>query len=155
MKVVLWALGTSSDAWVNEGEMKFIKRIAHYMPFEYQCFQPSKSSNTIQVLEAEAKWLNAQLDSTPSKLILLDEKGTQYTSVAFSKKLESWRQGSYKRIIFLIGSAYGFHPDIYSLSNEKLSISTMTLPHQLCRLIFLEQIYRACTILRGESYHHE
>lgn len=154
MKVHLWAMGASSDAWVTEGEDMYRKRIDRYLPFEYKCIQPSKSNQKNVVLAEEAKWLLQQFDANASRVILLDEKGPQLTSVNFAKKLDSWRQGSHKRLIFVIGSAYGFDQKVYDRSDELLGISDMTLPHQLCRLMMLEQIYRACTILRGESYHH-
>lgn len=154
MKVHLWALGASSDAWVAQGETLYAKRIDRYLPFEFKCVQPSKSNQPDHVLAEEAKWLMHQFQSTPTKVILLDEKGPQFSSVAFSKKLESWRQGSHKRLVFVIGSAYGFDGKIYERADELIGLSAMTLPHQLCRLMMLEQVYRACTILRGESYHH-
>lgn len=154
MKVHLWAMGASSDAWVTEGEDLYRKRIDRYLPFEYKCIQPSKSNQKNVVLAEEAKWLLQQFDASASRVILLDEKGPQLTSVNFATKLETWRQGSHKRLIFVIGSAYGFDQKVYDRSDELLGISAMTLPHQLCRLMMLEQIYRACTILRGESYHH-
>ncbi|HUR29925.1 MAG TPA: 23S rRNA (pseudouridine(1915)-N(3))-methyltransferase RlmH [Saprospiraceae bacterium] len=155
MKVHLWAFGSPSDSWLAEGEKIYTGRIEHYLPFEYKTIHASKSNKKEIVLTAEIKWLKLQLQNTPSRLILLDEKGTQFTSPQFSTKLEQWRQGSHRRLIFLIGSAYGFDDSIYTLADDKLSISKFTLPHQLCRLIFLEQMYRACTILRGQSYHHE
>lgn len=147
-------MGASSDAWVTEGEDMYRKRIDRYLPFEYKCIQPSKSNQKNVVLAEEAKWLLQQFDANASRVILLDEKGPQLTSVNFAKKLDSWRLGSHKRLIFVIGSAYGFDQKVYDRSDELLGISDMTLPHQLCRLMMLEQIYRACTILRGESYHH-
>ena len=155
MKVHLWAFGSPSDPWLSEGEKIYTKRIDHYLPFEYKTIQSSKSNKKEIVLAAEAKWLQGQLQNTPSRLILLDEKGTQFTSPQFSQKLEQWRQGSHRRLIFLIGSAYGFDASTYQMAGDLLSISKFTLPHQLCRLVFLEQIYRACTILGGQSYHHE
>ncbi len=155
MKVHLWAFGAASDDWVSKGESIYTKRIERYLPFEYKHIQTSKNTIATQVLAAEAKWLKAQLDLSPARLILLDEKGEQYGSIQMAKNLETWRQGTHKRLIFLIGSAYGFDDEVYKMSYKSLSISPMTLPHQLCRLVFLEQIYRACTILRGESYHHE
>jgi len=155
MKVHLWAFGSPSDPWISEGEKLYTKRIERYLPFEYKHIQPSKSSQVTQVLAAEAKWLQLQTEKTPSKIILLDEHAPQLTSIQFAKKLDHWRQGSHKKLIFLIGSSYGFDETIIQSADEKLSLSAMTLPHQLCRLLFLEQIYRACTILRGESYHHE
>ena len=154
MKVYLWALGAGSDTWVAQGEALYTKRIERYLPFEFKCIQPSKSTQQNLVLAEEAKWLLNQIEGTPSKVILLDEKGPQFTSISFSKKLESWRQGSHKRLVFVIGSAYGFDQKIYDRADELMGLSAMTLPHQLCRLMMLEQVYRACTILRGESYHH-
>lgn len=154
MKVHLWAMGAPSDKWVAEGESVFRKRIERYLPFEYKCFQPSKSNQRTQVMAEEASWLLQQFDSTATKVILLDEKGPQLTSVQFANRLEAWRQGSHKRVVFVIGSAYGFDQRITARADELLGLSLMTLPHQLCRLMVLEQIYRACTILRGESYHH-
>lgn len=155
MKVCLWAMGSPSDPWVMQGEELFRKRIERYLPFEYKCITASKSHVAQKVLQDEGKWLTQQFSTTPSLVILLDEKGPPLTSVAFAQKMESWRQGSHKRLVFVIGSAYGFHPSVTDAAQGMLSISHMTLPHQLCRLMMLEQIYRACTILRGESYHHE
>jgi 23S rRNA (pseudouridine1915-N3)-methyltransferase len=154
MKVCLWALGASSDEWVKQGEDIFRKRIDRYLPFEYKIVQPSKSAVQQQVLAEESKWLLQQFQSIPSKVILLDERGPQWPSVQFASRLEQWRQGSHKRVVFVIGSAYGFDQDVYNKADQLLGLSAMTLPHQLCRLMMLEQIYRACTILRGESYHH-
>ncbi len=154
MKVHLWAFGAGSDPWVTQGEDLYRKRIERYLPFEYKCIQPSKSNQQNLVLTEESKWLLQQVDITPTKLILLDEKGPQLTSVEFARKFESWRQGSHKRLVFVIGSAYGFDQKTYDRADSLLGLSAMTLPHQLCRLMMLEQVYRACTILRGESYHH-
>ena len=154
MKVHLWGMGAASDDWVKNGEQMYTQRINRYLPFEYKCFQITKHKETQKVLTEEGKWVNQQLATTPSKLILLDEGGIQYSSVELSQKLEVWRQGSHRRLIFLIGSAYGFDTSVYDAADEKMALSKMTLPHQLCRLLMLEQLYRACTILRGESYHH-
>jgi 23S rRNA (pseudouridine1915-N3)-methyltransferase len=154
MKVHVWAFGAPSDAWISEGEKIFQKRIERYLPFEYKTHQLTKGKQQLEVLNAEAKWIKQQIEISPALLILLDEKGTAYDSVKFSKKLDQWRQGTHKRLIFLIGSAYGFDKSTYALSQESISLSAMTFPHQICRLMFLEQLYRACTILKGESYHH-
>jgi 23S rRNA (pseudouridine1915-N3)-methyltransferase len=154
MKVHLWAMGADSDPWVAQGEAMFKKRIERYMPFEYKCIQVSRSKITDQVLSAEAKWLKQQTDSTPTFLVLLDEKGKQLTSVQLASQLEKWRQGSHKQLAFLIGSSFGFDPAVYQQADTLLGLSLMTLPHQLARLIMLEQLYRACSIQKGESYHH-
>ena len=154
MKVHLWAMGAPSDKWVAEGEGMYTKRISRYLPFEYKTIQVSKSNQAPQVMNDEHTWLAQQFDSTPTKVILLDERGPQLTSVQFASRLESWRQGTHKRVVFVIGSAYGFDTRMTQRADELLGLSAMTLPHQICRLMALEQIYRACTILRGESYHH-
>lgn len=155
MKVHLWAFGSPSDLWVQEGEQLYANRIQRYMPFEYKTILRSKSSQKNIVLSEEANWLTSQIEKAPSKVILLDENGPQLTSRHFASKLETWRLEAPKRLIFLIGSAYGFQEDLKNRFHEKLSLSKLTLPHQLCRLVFLEQLYRACTILKGESYHHD
>ena len=147
-------MGAPSDKWVAEGEGIYTKRIARYLPFEYKIIQASKSNQATQVMNEEYTWLSQQFDNTPSKIILLDERGPQHTSIQFANKLEGWRQGTHKRVVFVIGSAYGFDARMTQRADELLGLSAMTLPHQLCRLMVLEQIYRACTILRGESYHH-
>lgn len=154
MKVHLWAMGAASDAWVKQGEQLYVRRIERYLPFEYACHQPSKSKVPSQVMAEEAKWILGQLEHTQTWLILLDERGKEYTSVELAQKLDTWRRGSHKRVVFLIGSAYGFDDPVHQAAREMLSLSKLTLPHQLCRLMMLEQLYRACTIWKGESYHH-
>ncbi len=155
MRVHLWAMGAPSDDWVARGESLYVKRIERYMPFEYKTHLVTKSANANAVLEAEGQWMERQLDQVPTRLILLDERGKSLSSTALASKLEAWRQGTQKRVVFLIGSAYGFHPEVREKAHEVISLSALTLPHQLVRLVMLEQLYRACTILRGESYHHE
>ena len=88
-------------------------------------------------------------------IVLLDEKGKTFTSVEFSKKIEKYMLNSYKRIVFIIGGAFGFSDQIYSIANEKISLSKMTFSHQMVRLFFMEQLYRAYTILRNEKYHNQ
>ena len=91
MKIHLWAFGSPSDPWISEGEKLYTKRIERYIPFEYKNIQPSKSNMASQVLMAEAKWLQAQVEKNPAKIILLDEHGPKMTSVQFAKKLDQWR----------------------------------------------------------------
>lgn len=155
MKVHLWSLGAPSEAWVSTGELNYVKRIERYLPFSFNTFRPSKATDRETVLQAESIWLKKQIESTPTFTVILDEKGKSISSIGLADKLEQWRQGPYKRVVFIIGSAYGFDPSIKTAANEIIRISDFTLPHQLVRLIMLEQIYRACTILKGESYHHE
>lgn len=154
MKVHLWALGAASDPWVTEGESIYVKRIERYMPFEYKCIPASKSKITEQVLAAESKWLFQQLDTTSTFLVILHESGKQLTSPQLATQLEKWRQGSHKQVAFVIGSSYGFAPEVIKRADFILGLSLMTMPHMIARLVVLEQLYRACTIQKGESYHH-
>ena len=154
MKVHLWAMGAASDPWVTEGESIYVKRIERYMPFEYKCIPASKSKITEQVLAAESKWLFQQLDTTSTLLVILHESGKQLTSQQLANQLEKWRQGSHKQVAFVIGSSYGFAPEVIKRADVILGLSLMTMPHMIARLVVLEQLYRACTIQKGESYHH-
>lgn len=148
-------MGAPSEDWVSRGEEIYSSRIERYMPFEFRTHQVSRSKSPSEVLEAESRWLEKQLTLLPTRLILLDERGKAMTSPQLATHLEKWRQGPQKRLLFLIGSAYGFDPSLLARAQDTLSLSPLTLPHQLARLMMLEQLYRACTILRGESYHHE
>ena len=98
------------------------------------------------------RWKQIQPSDT---LVLLDEHGKEFRSVEFSKWVEQKMQTVNKRLVFVIGGPYGFSPDVYAKANEKISLSKMTFSHQMVRLIFVEQLYRAMTIIRGEPYHHE
>ena len=116
-----------------------------------------KSSNKLSKLEyknQEAKLIKKQIFNG-DYIVLLDEKGKTFTSVEFSKKIEKYMLNSYKRIVFIIGGAFGFSDQIYSIANEKISLSKMTFSHQMIRLFFMEQLYRAYTILRNEKYHNQ
>ena len=102
----------------------------------------------------EAKLFNQNLENT-DLVVLLDEKGKEFTSREFAQKLNGYQNNSIKRICFLIGGAYGFSEEIYKRANEKLSLSKMTFTHQMIRLFFVEQIYRADQILQGKPYHND
>jgi len=106
-----------------------------------------------QLKKSEATMILSKLKQG-DHLILLDERGKEYSSVEFSKQLENWKMNSYKRIIFVIGGGYGFDDELKGKANLAISLSKMTFPHDLVRVIFLEQLYRACTIEKGEKYHH-
>ena len=114
----------------------------------------TKNLSVNEQLEKEAYLILRQLDSN-DEVILLDEKGKQFTSIGFSEFLSKKMLSSVKRMVFVVGGPYGFSERVYKRANGKISLSLMTFSHQMIRLIFVEQVYRAMTILKGEPYHHE
>ena len=156
MKVELWCINKSAQSYVVDGINDFLKRIRHYLNFDIQYWNVSKMKarqDINQLKKAESTMILSKLKQG-DHLILLDEQGKEYSSVEFSKQLEKWKMASYKRIIFVIGGGYGFDQSIKEKANLSISLSKMTFPHDLVRVIFLEQLYRACTIEKGEKYHH-
>ena len=106
-----------------------------------------------QQKQAEGELILKQLQPTDT-VVLLDERGKEFRSIEFARWLEQ-KQQAVRRLVFIIGGPYGFSPAVYARANEQLSLSRMTFSHQMIRLTFTEQIYRACTIIKGEPYHHE
>ena len=130
--------------------------MGHYLPFQLEVLPDLKQSKNLkaeQFQEKEGALVLKKLQSDDF-LILLDERGKSFTSVKFAQYLDQLLMGSGKRLIFLVGGAYGFSPEIYRRANAQLCLSAMTFSHQMVRLFFLEQLYRAMTILRGEPYHN-
>lgn len=157
MKIELWYIGKTSFPFVKEGIGEFSKRISRYNSFSERCIPDVKSGKKVpptQIKKAEADKILAQLKSD-DLLVLLDEHGKTYRSVKFANQLNSWMLSSKKRMIFLIGGAWGFDEQVHHRADFKLSLSDMTFSHQLIRLIFVEQLYRAFTILKNEKYHNE
>lgn len=156
MKLELWCIGKTFFSFVKEGEQEFEKRINKYLPFANQVIEvkaKSKAPDVIKNLEGE-KILS--LLKPTDFLWLLDEKGKSFSSRKFATQLQTkFNDSGYKRIVFLVGGAYGFSDEVYQRANGKLSLSEMTYSHQLIRLIFLEQLYRAFTILNNEPYHND
>lgn len=114
----------------------------------------AKNLTPDQLKKEEAKLFQNNIDAS-DLVIILDEKGKQFTSREFSEKIDFWMGNSVKKIHFLVGGAYGFSEEIYNRANEKISLSKMTFTHQMIRLFFVEQIYRAATILQGKPYHND
>ncbi len=156
MKILFLVIGKTDETYLDTGINKFIKRIEHYIPFEMKIIPDIKNRKTLseeQQKKAEGDLILSQL--TPSDdLILLDENGKTFSSVAFSQWIEKQMNIGSKRIIFVVGGPYGFSKDVYAKSKFKISLSEMTFSHQMIRLIFVEQLYRAFTIIKGEPYHH-
>ncbi len=157
MKITLLVVGKTEDKYLIEGIEKYLNRLKHYIGFTLQVIPEIK--NTKNLSEAQQKAKEAELIhkqiSNLDTVILMDEKGKKYTSVAFSNYLNKQMIGSVQHLVFIIGGPYGFDESIYKRANGSLSLSDMTFSHQMVRLFFVEQLYRAFSILRGEPYHHE
>ena len=157
MKILLLSTGTTKDEKMQNLLLDFIKRLNHYIDFNHLEIPALKNSKNINVNEQklkEAKLIKQQI-THGDYIVLLDEKGKSYNSIDFSAKIESFMMKSFKRIVFVVGGPYGFSDEMYSISNEKLSLSKMTFSHQMVRLFFVEQLYRAFTIIRNEKYHNK
>ena len=156
MKVELWMIGKTNEAYLKEGIQLYKKRLDRYLPFQIQLFSDVKHANKLspnELKQKEGALLLSKLKSD-DYYILFDERGKQMKSVDFARFLEHKLQLSHKRIIFQIGGAYGFSEAVYQRANAQLGLSQMTFSHQMIRLFFVEQLYRAMTILRNEPYHN-
>lgn len=157
MKICLLVIGKTDEAYLQKGIELFLKRIPHYISFEMKSIPDLKNSKNLsedQQKEKEGELIIQQL-STSDELFLLDEQGMEVSSVEFARFLEKRMISGIKRLVFVIGGPYGFSGNVYSRANGKVSLSKMTFSHQMVRLIFLEQLYRGMTILKGEPYHHQ
>jgi 23S rRNA (pseudouridine1915-N3)-methyltransferase len=156
MKIQLLAIGKTRFPFIREGMEEYRRRLIHYTDFQIRELPELKSAGSWpvkKVVEEEAKATLKAID--PGEyVVLLDEGGRQMDSLDFAGLLEKQQIGSLGKIFFVIGGAYGFAEEVYKRANLTLSLSKMTFSHQLVRLIFLEQLYRAFTIMRGEPYHH-
>lgn len=157
MKITFITVGKTEDAYLKEGIEKYIKRLKHYTKLEL--FDLPELKNTKALTEDQQKTKEAEMilkKVTPQDhLILLDEGGVEYTSVQFANYINKRSVSSSANIIFVVGGPYGFHESVYQRANDKLSLSRMTFSHQMVRLFFVEQLYRAYTIMKGEPYHHQ
>ena len=156
MKILLLVIGKTDEDYLITGIKKYVGRLVHYVSFEMREIPDIRNRKTLsqeQQKSAESFLLLSQWQSG-DYVILLDENGEQYGSVAFSELLEKQMASGIKRLVFVIGGPYGFAQEVYAKANEKMSLSPMTFSHQMVRLIFVEQLYRAFTIIKGEKYHH-
>jgi 23S rRNA (pseudouridine1915-N3)-methyltransferase len=157
MKIVLLAIGKTNEQYLIEGISQYQKRLKYYTQFEIleiPNIKNTKNFSNTELMKREGKLILKQLQSS-DYLVLLDDKGKDFTSPKFAEKLQSWMLSGKKRLVFVIGGAYGFSKNVYARGNEKLSLSKMTFSHQMVRLFFVEQIYRGYTILNNEPYHHQ
>ncbi|WP_273389252.1 23S rRNA (pseudouridine(1915)-N(3))-methyltransferase RlmH [Barnesiella viscericola] len=157
MKIVLLVVGKTTESYFIQGIDEYSKRLAHYVPFELIVIpelRNTKSLSTDQQKEREADLILKALQPG-DYVVLLDEHGREFTSLQFASYLEKKMANIAKRLIFVVGGPYGFSNRVYQAAQEKISLSKMTYSHQMIRLIFTEQLYRAMTILNNEPYHHE
>jgi 23S rRNA (pseudouridine1915-N3)-methyltransferase len=154
LKLSICSVGKANDAYIKEGVDQFTKRIGHYYPIDWQIITPSKLTEPIQIKKAEAASILKSLTAT-DVLVLLDEKGKMLNSPGLANLIQQKANQSAQRIVFLIGGAYGVDEEIKKRANFTWSISELVFPHMLVRLILAEQLYRACSILANEKYHHE
>ena len=156
MKTILILVGKTVNKHFVAGINDYAERISHYMPFEIVTIPELR--NTKNLSEEQQKLSEGDLilrQIQPSDtVVLLDEHGKEFRSIEYARWLQQKQQTS-RRLVFVIGGPYGFSDAVYSRANEKISLSKMTFSHQMVRLIFTEQLYRACTIIKGEPYHHE
>lgn len=156
MHLTLIAIGKTDSTDLEQLIAVYEKRLQHYIKFQFHSISGSKNPKNYpeaQQKEKEGQRLLAHLQPS-DVLVLLDEKGTQYSSVAFSEFLQKKMNSGIKNLVFAIGGAYGFSEAVYQRSQEKISLSRMTFSHQMVRLFAVEQLYRGFTILRNEPYHH-
>lgn len=157
MKISMLLVGRTVNKHLAELIDDYASRVKHYVGFDITVIPELKNTKSIsaeQQKQQEGELILRQLQQG-DYVVLLDEHGKEMRSVEFSRYMEKKMQTVNKRLVFIIGGPYGFSPDVYAKSNDKLSLSQMTFSHQMIRLIFVEQLYRAMTIMRGEPYHHE
>ena len=157
MRIVLAVVGKMAGGYLSKGIEDYSSRLKHYVPFEIKYIPDAKNTKNLteaQQKETEGRNILAALDKS-DHVVLLDERGKQFTSIEFAHYIERKMSTVQRRLVFVVGGPYGFSTDVYSRAAEKISLSSMTFSHEMIRLIFTEQLYRAMTIIRGEPYHHE
>lgn len=157
MKTLFIVIGKTVDQHLELLIQEYVRRISHYIPFEIEVIPDLKNTKNLsfeQQKKREGELLLKVLCPTDT-LVLLDEHGKEFRSVEFARYMTNKLSNTSRRLVFVIGGAYGFDQKIYDLAHEKISLSKMTFSHQMIRLLFVEQLYRAMTIIKGEPYHHE
>lgn len=156
MKIQLWAVGKSHEEYVARGVDDFSKRLNNYFATSWKILTPPKNSGTLSSIELKRKEGESILSALGKEdwLVALDENGKLMNSQKLAHFIQSRANESVKQLIFLIGGAYGLDETVMKRANFSWSLSPLTFPHQLVRLILAEQIYRACTIMKNEKYHH-
>lgn len=157
MKIELAVIGKTSISYLKQGIDEYIKRLKHYVPFEIKYIDDIKNTKNIsedQQKRTEGAKILSLLDRSDF-VVLLDEHGKEYTSMQYSSYIQKRMLSGAKKVVFVIGGPYGFSQEVYARANDKISFSKMTFNHEMIRLIFTEQLYRAYTIINHEPYHHK
>ncbi len=157
MKIVLLTVGKTTAKNIVSGIEMYTERIRHYVPFELVSIPDLKSTAALsadQQKVREGQGIIAALNPG-DRVVLLDDRGEMLTSRKFAQRIQQRMSAGVKRLVFVVGGPYGFSEEVYARADARLSLSAMTFPHDLVRLLFIEQLYRAMTILKGEKYHHD
>jgi 23S rRNA (pseudouridine1915-N3)-methyltransferase len=157
MKIQLLVVGKTHQDFVEKGLAEFCSRVKHYLPFELEVIPEYKNTKNLSFEQQKEKEGELILKSVQpgDVVVLLDEHGKEFTSLQFAGSLEKKMHSVPKRLVFVSGGPYGFSSKVRAAAQEQIALSQMTFSHQLIRLIFVEQLYRAMTILNNEPYHHE
>ena len=157
MKISLLLIGKTNSKFLIDGIQEYVKRLSFYIPFNIKYLNDTK--NTRKLSQEQQKQLEGKmiLDSLEKSdyVVLLDEHGTEFTSIEFARYFEKKQSTVQRQLVFIVGGPYGFSDDVKKRANEKISMSKMTFSHEMIRLFFVEQLYRAMTIINNEPYHHE
>ena len=157
MKISLFVIGKTDSAYLKEGIEEYCKRLKHYVPFDLITVPNLKQTKNLPVevqKKKEGEIILGKINKGAT-IILLDEKGKTMNSRDFSGFIEQRTITGTKELVFVIGGAFGFSDELYGIAAGKISLSKMTFSHQMVRLLFLEQLYRAFTIIKGEPYHND
>ncbi len=157
MNIKLFVVGKTNESYLQVGIDEYLKRLTRYANFSMEVIPDVKNAKSLtpaQLKTAESTLLMNKIDCS-DHLILLDENGAEYSSEGFARFIEQMGLRSVKTLVFVVGGAFGFDDVMYKRANGKLSLSKMTFSHQMIRLLFVEQLYRAHTIIKGEPYHHK
>lgn len=157
VKILFLTIGSTDKKYMREGIDDYVKRLAFYVPFEMRVIPDLKNRSSLSSdlqKEKEGQLILNQI-SAGDYLVLLDERGAEFSSVEFSKWIEKKMVAGTRQLIFVVGGPYGFSNSVYQRSDINISLSKLTFSHQMVRMIFVEQVYRAMTIIKNEPYHHD
>ena len=157
MKIILLVVGKTTDKHIEALTQEYLHRLEHYLPVDIQVIPDLRQTKSLSQDDQKQREAKLILDSIKpgDHVALLDEHGTEPRSIQFAQLLQNRMASGIKRLIFVVGGPYGFAPDVYARADEKISLSRLTFSHQMVRLFFVEQVYRAMTIINNEPYHHE
>lgn len=156
MEITLLTVGKTSTGYINTGIDDYLRRLKHYVPFTMTALPDLRSKGKMSEdaqKEAEGERILAAF-KPGDRVVLLDERGAEMDSDGFASLLQKDMASGLKRLVFVVGGPYGFSKAVYARADARMSMSKLTLSHEMVRLFFIEQVYRAMTILRGEPYHH-